>query len=347
MKAKMVGVYSLAHFIVDLCCAVLVTNFVTEKMGAGTLLFVAIVLYNFFAFAVQLPIGIIADKVNKNGLCAAIGCLAVALGYAFTNWGILACIIAGIGNAMFHVGGGIDVLNISDKKASLSGIFVSTGAMGIFLGSKSASVGFHSFVLPVLVLIIMSVLIYLLYQQIKDKVKNEPMEFPTLNKKEILAIICFMITVVIRGYAGFIFNFEWKKSFVLALISIFAVVGGKMLGGIIGDRIGLKKISILSLVLAAILFVFAFQNSICGILAILCFNMTMPITLIALSNILNNNKGMAFGLLTVALFVGAVPVFFGYTQIFFSAIGLVAICMVSVVALVAGLKLVENKKGES
>ena len=346
MKAKMVGVYSLAHFIVDLCCAVLVTNLVTTKMGNGMPLFIAIILYNFFAFAVQLPVGIVADKVNKNGLCAAIGCLIVALSYAFSSWGTISCIIAGIGNSMFHVGGGIDILNISDKKASLSGIFVSTGAMGIFLGSKSASVGFHAFYLPVIVLILMAFFIYLVYRQIKDTVKNEPVIVPNLSKKEIIAIVCFMITVVIRGYAGFIFTFEWKQSFVLALISIFAVVGGKMLGGIIGDRIGLLKISILSLVSAAILFIFAFHNSIMGILAILCFNMTMPITLIELSNILNKNKGMAFGLLTVALFVGAVPVFFGYTQIFFSPVGLIAICLVSAVALVAGLKLVENKKEE-
>ena len=65
--------------------------------------------------------------------------------------GMIACIIAGIGNALFHVGGGIDVLNISEKKASLSGIFVSTGAMGIFLGSKSASWGFNKYYIVILI----------------------------------------------------------------------------------------------------------------------------------------------------------------------------------------------------
>ena len=39
-----------------------------------------------------------------------------------------------------------------------------------------------------------------------------------------------------------------------------AVVGGKMLGGIIGDKIGLTKISIISLVSAAVLFLFSFQH---------------------------------------------------------------------------------------
>lgn len=54
------------------------------------------------------------------------------MAFAISRFGITSCLIAGIGNAMFHIGGGIDVLNISDKKATLSGIFVSTGALGIF-----------------------------------------------------------------------------------------------------------------------------------------------------------------------------------------------------------------------
>ena len=60
MKTKIVGIYSVIHFIVDLSCSILVSNLVTKKMGLDTNLFVAILTYNFFAFAMQLPIGIIA-----------------------------------------------------------------------------------------------------------------------------------------------------------------------------------------------------------------------------------------------------------------------------------------------
>lgn len=338
MNKKIVSIYSVIHFVVDLACAVLVSNLVTQKMGAGTNLFIAILIYNFFAFAMQLPIGIIADKINKNAICSAIGCVLVAIGFGFTNFGIIACLIAGIGNAMFHVGGGIDVLNISDKKATLSGIFVSTGAMGIFLGGKSASIGFDKYYLIILILLISSLSLFWLYKKIKDNVKNEKVITPQLNITEIIAITCLIITVIIRGYVGLILAFEWKSSFILALLSIFAVVFGKMLGGIIGDRIGFMKISLISLIISAILFIFAFNNSILGILAILFFNMTMPITLTALSNILFNNKGMAFGLLTVALFIGSIPVFFGYKDAVFSQVGLCITSLVSAVALYVGIK---------
>lgn len=338
MNKRIVGIYSIIHFIVDLACAVLVSNFVTQKMGQGTKLFIAILIYNFFAFAMQLPIGIVADKINKNAICSAVGCLLVAVAFGFANYGIIACLIAGIGNAMFHVGGGIDVLNISDKKATLSGIFVSTGAMGIFLGGKSVSIGFDKYYIVVLILLISVIALFWLYNQIKDKVKNEKVIIPKINSTEIIAIACLIFTVIVRGYVGLILSFEWKSNFMLALISIFAVVFGKMLGGIIGDRIGFMKISLISLIASAFLFIFAFNNSVIGILAILFFNMTMPITLTALSNILFNNKGMAFGLLTVALFIGAVPVFFGYKGAIFNPVGLFVTTIISAIILYIGIK---------
>jgi len=342
MKRKIVSIYSLIHFIVDLSCAILVTNLVTQKMGLGEKLFIAIIIYNFFAFAVQLPVGIIADKVNKNALCSAIGCLLVAAAYAFSSYGVIACIIAGIGNSMFHVGGGIDVLNISEHNASLSGIYVSTGAMGIFLGSMSAKFGFTKYYIIVLILIISAILLYWLYSQIKDKVSNVEMIIPKLSANEIVAIACLIFTVCIRSYVGLILSFEWKTNMILAVLAIFAVIFGKMLGGIIGDRIGFKKISVISLSISSVLFLFAFNTPIAGILAILFFNMTMPITLTALSNILDNNRGMAFGLLTLALFVGSVPSFFGIGASIFSPIGLFVITFISLVVLYIGIKKYEK-----
>lgn len=335
MNKKVVGIYSLIHFIVDLSCAILVTNLVTQKMGQNANLFIAILIYNFFAFAMQLPIGIIADKINKNAICSAIGCLLVAIAFGFSSFGIISCLIAGIGNAMFHIGGGIDVLNISNKKATLSGIFVSTGAMGIFLGGKSASIGFNKYYIIILLLLISAISLFRLYNQIKGTVTNSKIKTIELGKYEWIAISCIFTTVCIRSYVGMILSFSWKSSSVFALLAILGVVLGKMLGGIIGDKIGFEKISI-SLLISAICFIFSFTNPIIGIIAILLFNMTMPITLICLSNIFDNNKGLAFGLLTLALFIGAVPTFVGYNQLF-TKMGLFIITLISSIILYIAL----------
>ena len=336
MNKKIVGIYSIIHFIVDLSCAILVSNLLTQKMGPGINLFIEILIYNFFAFAMQLPIGIIADKINRNAICSAIGCLLVAIAFGFSNFGIVACLIAGIGNAMFHVGGGIDVLNISDKKATLSGIFVSTGAMGIFLGGKSVSIEFNKYYMVILILLISAISLFWLYNQIKGEVSNSEIQPIKLGKNEWIAIICIFITVCIRSYVSMILSFTWKSSFVFAILAILGVMLGKMLGGIIGDKIGFEKTSI-SLLISAICFICSFTNPVIGIIAILLFNMTMPITLICLSNIFNNNKGLAFGLLTLALFVGAVPTFVGYNQLF-TRIGLFIITLISSIILYIALR---------
>ena len=143
MNKKIMLVYSTIHFIVDFSCAIFVTNIIIPQLTDSFSLFLAIVIYNFFAFAIQLPIGILADKINKNALCSALGCILVILAFGISKFSIIACLIVGIGNAMFHIGGGIDVLNISNQKATLSGIFVSTGALGIFLGSNITNIDFN------------------------------------------------------------------------------------------------------------------------------------------------------------------------------------------------------------
>lgn len=341
MNKKIVTIYSIIHFIVDLSCAILIANLVSQKILNSTNIIYATLIYNFFAFAMQLPIGILADKINKNAIISSIGCILVASAFLIRNAEIIACLVAGLGNAMFHIGGGIDVLNVSNKKATLSGIFVSTGAMGIFLGRKASHINFIEILVIILVIILVLILsatiLIWLYYSIKDKVINEKVIIPkiTINKK--IAIYSLIITVCIRSYVGLILAFDWKSNQNLAFISIFAVVFGKMLGGIIGDKIGFRKISIISLLVSAICFIFAFNNSVLGILAILFFNMTMPITLTALSNMLFNNKGMAFGLLTLALFIGAFPVIIGITKIFFNTIALFVITIISLIILYEGI----------
>lgn len=342
MKKKIVITYSIIHFLVDLACAILITNLAFQEIKSEYVLLLVTIFYNFFAFAMQLPIGAIADKINKNALCSAIGCLFVGVAFFIYKIPLLAAIISGIGNALFHVGGGIDVLNISEKKATLSGIYVSTGAMGIFLGSKSLSWNFTQYYMPILSLAFSSIALMLLYNDIKEKVVNEKVNIPKIKLDEKIAILCLTITVAVRGYMGFVFNFNWKTNIVFAIMATLAVVFGKMLGGIIGDKIGFMKISMISLIGSAIGFIFAFENAIIGLIAILLFNMTMPITLITLSNMLPKNKGMAFGILTFALFIGGVPIMFGYTDVFFNKIGLFGITMLSALILYLGLK-VYNK----
>ena len=135
----MTGIYGLIHMAVDLSCAFLMYAFVV----GGEHWYIWLLAYNFCAFALQMPIGAGADRLDRNSLVAAGGCGGVLCGLVLAMAGMpaMASVIAGIGNACFHVGGGIDVMNRSGNRAALLGMFVAPGALGIVLGSSIGRYG--------------------------------------------------------------------------------------------------------------------------------------------------------------------------------------------------------------
>ena len=304
-----VGTYSVLHFIIDMMCAIVMMALVSPLVSGTSSYIIAFILYNMFAFAFQLPFGIIADKLNKNAIVSAVGCIFVAMAFVVSKVPLLMCILAGIGNALFHVGGGVDVLNIANKKASKPGIYVSTGAIGLFLGLKYANFFITYKWILVLLLLVSSVFLVYAYNKISKEfnVNNEKVKIEKVRGQVFVILLCIFITIVMRSYLGFILNYEWKSNLVLSILFVCGVVLGKMLGGILGDKFGLKRVATISLVLSAICLGLAFKSPILGILGILLFNMTMPITLIIASNTLYSSKGFAFGLTTLALFIGAIP----------------------------------------
>ena len=66
---KKLSVLSLAHFAVDLCCAAQFFG----RLGHGADWWLCMVLYNACAFALQLPLGLLADRSNRDLPFAAAG----------------------------------------------------------------------------------------------------------------------------------------------------------------------------------------------------------------------------------------------------------------------------------
>ena len=294
-KARTVGIYSAGHFLVDLVCMFLYTRHI-----ARTALFLdGSLLYNFLAFAGQLPIGLAADRLNKNRFVAALGCGLVATACFMGSAPLLMCATAGLGNAMFHVGGGLDTLNMSEGKSSLLGLFVSPGAFGLFLGSLLARTEFSAAV-PAAVLLFTAILIIGLCRA----PGNAELQI-SVRGAGAMALLALFLVVVLRSYTGFVFSFAWKRGIWLWIFTA-GVVMGKAAGGILSDRFGAVRTSAVSLALSAGLFLIS-GNAVCGVVAVLLFNMTMPITLRAAADLLPGAKGLSFGLLTFALFLGFVP----------------------------------------
>lgn len=345
--------FALCHFVVDFACVstmLCAVSRVLGESGQDSLEFVAlsILLYDIVAFTLQLPVGIVLDKLDKNSYTALLSYALVGAGVlislfpvALLEW--LAVLLLAVGNALFHSAGGLIVLNISQKHAGPSGIFIATGAIGVFLGTQSAQMERLQIAFSLLVLLFLCALITLVVQKVNKKywnVHNVAFDIPKFSSNTLLAIALLTLVVALRSYAGMVMAFPWKSQMLLLVLSILGVFAGKALGGMVADRIGFRTTAIFSLIAAATLFAPSWEVPVMGLLGVFFFNFTMSITLASLANILPNAKGTAFGLASFSLAVGALPALLGFRVE--HPVMLSVISLVSALALGVGLTLVKD-----
>lgn len=308
--------YAFSHFAVDFGCAF--AMFSCNRTAWHFLI------YNFFAFALQMPLGLLADIAGKNKSFALLGVALTAVGCCLPGrFDPVVCLL-GLGNALFHIGGGLDVLNISGNKAAPLGIFVSPGALGVYLGTLFGKQNISP--LPVLVVLLLACGLILIFCRQDRLCPNVPVSVP--GKKTLIPACLLFAVVALRSYGGGAVSFPWKEG-ALIFVCVLSVALGKALGGLLSDRFGAVPVSCFSLSLAALLFLLC-GNAVSGLLALGLFNMTMPITLHALSQKMHGSKGFSFGLLTFALFLGFLPGCFGAPSIGGSAmavISLLSVCL--------------------
>ena len=305
----LVSIYSILHLLVDGVCALAMFGrfALTEHWGWSLLI------YNFCAFALQMPLGTVIGLFGKKQKSmaypfAVLGVLLTMIG-AFTN-----PLLLGIGNALFHVGGGVDVIRedrLRTWKGSALGIFVAPGALGLYLGTQFAkNIDANSYnVILIATGILMSIGIFLLFRMDRKEKKILQHTDGKISKGTILFIMCCFLVVILRSYIGMAVSFPWKTTVWIGLLSVLAVVFGKMAGGILAARIKVKKVVIVSLLLAAVGYLLS-ETMFGGMSALFFFNMTMPITLYLLVEELKDLPGFSFGLLTFGLFLGFLPVYF-------------------------------------
>ena len=345
--------FALCHFVVDFACVstmLCAVSRVLGESGQGSLELIAlsILLYDVVAFAFQLPVGIALDKLDKNSLAAMLsyalvsgGVLLSLVPFALFEW--LAVLLLAAGNALFHCAGGLCVLNISQKHAGPSGIFIATGAVGVFLGTFSAQYGRLQVAFSLLVLLFLCASITRVVQKVNKKywnIHNVPFAIPEFSSRTLLAIFLLCFVVALRSYTGIVMAFPWKSEMLLLALSILGVFAGKALGGMVADRIGFRTTAIFSLIAAATLFVPSWEMPLMGLLAVFFFNFTMAITLASLANILHEAKGTAFGLASFSLAIGALPALVGFR--IEHPVMLSGISLVSALALGVGLTLVKD-----
>lgn len=355
----MTVLYSVLHLLVDGVCAMaMFGTFIPQDGG-----YFYILLYNFCAFALQMPFGVVLDALHAREAGrhrdvsfrhAQAGKKNVDIDLMTAFIGVL-CTIAGavthpvalgIGNALFHVGGGVGTMrdrhmgtkrdrrvgtmhedgdesdcrdqyggNAGNGLIKRLGVFVAPGALGLYVGTTLAkNGGWNSWFWGVsasMLLLCGGMLCFRLRCPASEPDIPCKSRHAQPDQRNVFRLtVCCLLVVILRSYIGMAVSFPWKTGVLTGVFSVLAVVGGKMAGGFLSAWKGSFRTAVVSLILAAVCYLFSSVMPL-GLAALFLFNMTMPITLYWMICAFPQMPGFAFGCLTFALFLGFLPGYLG------------------------------------
>lgn len=302
-----ISICAATHFVVDASCAFLFLNSVAFNDN----IILCMLLYNALAFAFQAPFGYLIDRGVNPQLAALMGVLILILSFCFLPSTYVLLTAIGVGNALFHVGTGSLVLSLPQNKATYSGVYVSTGSIGLAVGTFCAlsDIDYCRYAFG-LMLTILALLMFWVNTPIFIRQKSRM----AITKGYLLIILLLTLPIVVRSLIGLAIEFPWKEQRTLYCLLILALALGKIVGGILADKFNLIAVGVGALLVSSLLLGLFPSVPLLAILGAFIFNFTMPVTLIAVFNAMPSYKGLAFGITTLALFVGSLPVILGADQ---------------------------------
>ena len=330
-------VYGTTHAVVDGICAAVIFSILKNQIVSTTNFISLVILYNVLAFGLQAIFGLATDYFKSPRAVAFLGCILTGISaITFLSFPIVAIIFAGLGNALFHIGGGSISLNLTPKKATAPGIYVAPGALGLLVGILLGKSG-QFIVWPFILILAVLCLLMFVIKKPEMNYEREEIRENKFNYFEFILLLVFL-SIAIRSLVGMVLVFPWKTNVDLLIILTVAVVLGKGLGGILADKFGWIRVAVGALILSIPFLVFGANIPYLAIIGMFLFNITMPITLVAISNILPGRPGFAFGLTCLALILGALPAFSGLKLLLGGQLFIFIIIVISSVALYYALQ---------
>ncbi|MDO8524703.1 MAG: hypothetical protein Q7R99_03670 [bacterium] len=331
-------VYGSTHAIVDAICAAVIFSIFKNQIVSTANFISLVILYNVLAFSLQAILGLATDYFKSPRAAAFLGCILIGISaITFLFFPIVAIIFAGLGNALFHIGGGSISLNLTPKKATAPGIYVAPGALGLLVGTLLGKSG-QFIVWPFILILAVLCLLMFIIKRPEMNYEREEIKENKLNYFKLILLLVFL-SIAIRSLVGMVLVFPWKVNVDLLIILTLAVVLGKGLGGILADKFGWIRVSVGALVLSIPFLVLGAGIPYWAIIGMFLFNITMPITLVVVSNILHGRPGFAFGLTCLALILGALPAFSGLKQILGGQLFVFIVIVISSLALYCALRI--------
>ena len=308
MKNNYFGnLYFIIHFIIEVTSFYIVTTYTNNPV----FIFLALT-YDFFAFIPQGIFGYFKDiglKINFAIVGMILSSMALVLLY-FNIKPLLVVFILALGNSLIHIEGAETTIKSSKGKMAPSAIFVAGGSFGLITGKLLAMNN-----VPVLIILFINLLMIipiLLCNKKKDLINENNLSnynFCNININYKLIIILAVFVVAIRAFIGYGIPTSWNKT-VLQTILLYCFMGiGKGMGGLLIDKIGIRKTAFISTIGALPFLLFGDRIMMISLIGIMLFSMTMAITLGLIVSVLKKYPGVAFGFTTLGLFIGSFPLF--------------------------------------
>ena len=273
--------------------------------------------YDLLAFGGQTPLGLATDRCRfyRGITLAGLGLSALSLVFLGIE-PVTTLLLAGFGNAAFHVGAGALSLRVRPGRAAPPGIFVAPGALGLWLGSylgKSERLPFS----PHLPWLFFAGLLVALIVAGLARIPDAPLAAqarPPNIRMPITALLLLLFSISVRSFIGFSAASALPPAAAVSFALACAAFAGKALGGILSDRLGWIRTSVGALLVSAPLIAFGGVHPHVVAAGMFLFQMTMPVTLVAVWCVLPARPALAFGLACLALVLGAVPAFSPWAQ---------------------------------
>lgn len=297
-----------SHFLIDFCCAFTVLALPRFWPSAGGEYVAWIIGYNVLAFGAQPLLGWGLDRVADYRLGALLGFALCGVGAAFAQVEPTVAVISlGLGNAMFHVGGGGLVYGRAPGRAALQGGFIAPGGIGLALGLFFGRTSQLDTLWLAALLVLGAMLLHFFSPRCAPSLSAAIPIQVCLPSPVAVALLLVLLAVGLRSFLGFALPVPWKSAQTDMIALVLAATFGKLAGGFLADRLGWNRVCSGMLAVAAVL-VPTYRDSLpAACLAVCCLQMSTGVTLAALQASLPGRPAFAFGLNCLALLLGALP----------------------------------------
>jgi len=313
--ARAAALYFVIHLQNEVVCYFMLYRVVRDPV----LIMMIALIYNSVAFVPQLFWGALRDLFErfKPGLLAVPLLLSGFLIYFITDakgaifW--ISLTLLSTGNALIHVSGAELTIRTSEGRLTPVAVFVSGGSFGVIIGQLLAVTDI-SYWWIALVCILMLPLVLLgetLYKG-NSKESDDCKGFDCVRSERRIAMAVFAVffIVAIRAYISYGIPLAWKTT-VLQSVLLYVFMGtGKALGGILSDKIGLRKTAFISIIGSLPFLILGNRLMIVSLIGIMFFSMTMAVTIGMIISVMKFAPGAAFGITTAALFAGSAVAWF-------------------------------------